>query len=1016
MNPKILVPKQEVRIGTINIINSEGGEIDLEKLTSNSFNSPLEQLKRLPSKELRRLEEENTTEIEKLSVEAKECQFFFGGEKRVFESKKDLFFSIKEEKHLIGKKRNLIRKILKQRERKVCWSRGISYEIEPVNSPMNRGIFKNYLYEVKKGDKMIVEIKEFENKFGATDFRVKHKCDSPVYNFGTLKNRDVIALYFSRRIGTINNKKFQPFMDMTDSHEENKVLPGILSMMKHRGIVYVWIRNEAVPISQLERREFSLRDRSKEEISFLLNLKGDAIKVGDCSYYRTKEELEENPHLEKTVELKALGYNMLNYEDNHIVVIARNPTLGHIENRCKKLHEEYYSFTNKEGEEVAGIYGLTKNEESFLKKNKKPKFGFDESEINELFDILQEIDGRQSQTNIAHDIRNHYQGKYILRKTSNELYFLKIALEDAVYGTEQLTDAVDESIIDEEVYLEVGFETYMRDSEALIEKRLKKMSDKKVKALIDVVTGLHLRYEDEEDMGKYLSDELEEVDRVSHERESKHFKTHRNYYSQTKGVLAPNGNPQKTHKRKSNPPSPDSLRRIRKGNERDVIVGRYAGISDPEILCEVYPGEGVITPSSPIIKRVYPEYPIKDIGFDLTNKEALLESLNNIRGFIPEKEYVFIREAIFEYIGEKYSAPQFRVPTFEKEEEPNYIEMCNKCPNEGKCFVEKCKRISDKLDEQILEKSLPEYAKRLGFEYDSKEVLYETFEEIEGYIPRYDNRRRLPEYKNIKVELFRRKMERREEERGVKHPSTSSSSSSKLDEINFWLKVFDSDNAEEQIMQRYGFKDSKKETRQKDFEDEVISLENGLYKVRKNGYEFLAKGNIDALDLPSVSFAGIREPTEETIQFIQETVSDLSDEYVIISGLADGCDSITHQTCLDNNGITIAVLPCGFNKIKQTSKKLANDILENDGLLISEYEPNIPAHETKRGWTYLERNEILAALSETVVIFEAGKGTKNTFTHAKKMNKNILVQRINTFNNNSFIELGARVYNREWVK
>ena len=53
------------------------------------------------------------------------------------------------------------------------------------------------------------------------------------------------------------------------------------------------------------------------------------------------------------------------------------------------------------------IINYTKNEESFFKKNKNPKFGFDESEINELFDILKEIDGRQSVQNIEHDFRNH---------------------------------------------------------------------------------------------------------------------------------------------------------------------------------------------------------------------------------------------------------------------------------------------------------------------------------------------------------------------------------------------------------------------------------------------------------------------------------------------------------------------------------------------------------------------------------------------------------------------------------
>lgn len=995
------------------VVNFKGGEKPKMEFV------PDEVMQRVSTKHLTSLVETLNEEISELTEEIKGLPgYYFGGKwymktnDFVVNQKRKLLQTKRRE---LAIKRNQALAILSKRMAnpyKVRTLDDVSIEVPMTTQELE--------YEVKKGDKM-VEIEEFENKFGEVDFKVKHRCDSPVYNFGSLKNKDIIALYFSRRIGTMNKNVFEPFMDKTDSHKENEVLPGILSMMKYKGVVYVRIRNDVVPISELRRKVFSLNDRSKEEVSFLLNLKGDAIKVGNCSYYRTSDELEENPHLEKVVELKALGYNMLNYEDNHVVVIAKNPTLEHIENRCKKLHEEYYSFTNKEGEDVIGIYGLSKNEESFLKKNKKPKFGFDESEITELFDYLKEdVDGRQSEINIGHDIRNHYQMKYILRKTSNELFFLKLALEDAVYGTNQLTTDIDESIVDEEVFEDVDFKTYIKESEELIEKKLKKMSKKKVNALIDVVTGLHLRYEDEEDMGKYLSDELDEVDKVSHERESKHFKTHRNYYSQTEGVLVPNGNPQKTHKRKSNPPSPKVLRGIRERNKRDIIVGRYAGESNPKIIAKLYPGvKGAKTPSPTSLSvRTYPEYPIKDIGLNLENKDVLLESLVSIRGYLSEAEFNFIREAIFEYIGEVHKAPQFKVPSF-KTEEIDYSKVCNQCPHEGECFIEKCKRISDKLDEQILEKSLPEYAERLGFKYESKEILYETFEEIEGYIPKYDNERRLPGYKNMGIKLFKDKIERRKERRD-NTPSTSSSSSrsspfsSQLEEVVFWMNAFDSDNAEEQIMERYGFKT--KETRQKDFQDEVKEMENGLYKIRKNGFEFFAKGNIDALDFPSVSFAGIREPRQETENFVQEVVTDLSDEYVIVSGLAEGCDEIAHQTCLDNNGITIAVLPCGFNRIKKESRDLANDILANDGLLISEYEPNTPAHETKKGWTYLERNEIIAALSETVIICEAGNGTKSTFKHAKRMNKNILVQRIDTFNNNSFIELGAKCYNREWVK
>ena len=61
----------------------------------------------------------------------------------------------------------------------------------------------------------------------------------------------------------------------------------------------------------------------------------------------------------------------------------------------------------------------------------------------------------------------------------------------------------------------------------------------------------------------------------------------------------------------------------------------------------------------------------------------------------------------------------------------------------------------------------------------------------------------------------------------------------------------------------------------------------------------------------------------------------------IISGLALGCDKIAHETTIEENKITIAVLPSGLNNITPPSHiKLAEKIIETDGCLLTEYEPN----------------------------------------------------------------------------
>lgn len=150
------------------------------------------------------------------------------------------------------------------------------------------------------------------------------------------------------------------------------------------------------------------------------------------------------------------------------------------------------------------------------------------------------------------------------------------------------------------------------------------------------------------------------------------------------------------------------------------------------------------------------------------------------------------------------------------------------------------------------------------------------------------------------------------------------------------------------------------------------------------------KGNVNALEKPNIAFIGTRNPSQLSEIFEKETVKNIvkSQDKVIISGLALGCDKIAHQTTVDENKTTIAILPSGVNKITPASnKKLANEILENGGCLVSEYPPNVKAN---RG-SYLERDKIVAAFSDATFVVECGvkSGTMHTVDAAKDFNRQI---------------------------
>ncbi len=108
----------------------------------------------------------------------------------------------------------------------------------------------------------------------------------------------------------------------------------------------------------------------------------------------------------------------------------------------------------------------------------------------------------------------------------------------------------------------------------------------------------------------------------------------------------------------------------------------------------------------------------------------------------------------------------------------------------------------------------------------------------------------------------------------------------------------------------------------------------------------------------------------------------------IVSGFMYGVDATAHRAALNANGRTIAVMPCGIDLIHpEYQEELYNDILENNGLIVSEYEGDFQPTL----WTYPRRNRIVAGLSKAVLVIEAGikSGSLITANWAKKFERKI---------------------------
>ncbi|WP_298523415.1 DNA-processing protein DprA [uncultured Methanobrevibacter sp.] len=163
------------------------------------------------------------------------------------------------------------------------------------------------------------------------------------------------------------------------------------------------------------------------------------------------------------------------------------------------------------------------------------------------------------------------------------------------------------------------------------------------------------------------------------------------------------------------------------------------------------------------------------------------------------------------------------------------------------------------------------------------------------------------------------------------------------------------------------------------------------------------KGDVEVLAKPNIAVIGTRMPSKLSQEFEEQLVKSIVNESnrVIISGLALGCDKIAHQTTINENKLTIAILPSGVNVIKPAKhKKLAEEIIANGGCLISEYDPDKTAYKS----TYIERDQIVAAFSDATFVVECGvkSGTMHTVNAAKKFNKQIFSYLPNDMTNGAY--------------
>ncbi|MEO1376592.1 MAG: DNA-processing protein DprA, partial [Cyanobacteria bacterium J06635_10] len=119
---------------------------------------------------------------------------------------------------------------------------------------------------------------------------------------------------------------------------------------------------------------------------------------------------------------------------------------------------------------------------------------------------------------------------------------------------------------------------------------------------------------------------------------------------------------------------------------------------------------------------------------------------------------------------------------------------------------------------------------------------------------------------------------------------------------------------------------------------------------------------------PLVAMVGTRQPTEYGIRWTRRISTALvQNGFTVVSGLAQGIDTASHEAAIKAGGRTIAALGTGVDVVYPAkNRQLYQQILAR-GFVVSEYAAKTQPHRTH----FPRRNRIIAGLSRALLVMEA---------------------------------------------
>lgn len=152
-------------------------------------------------------------------------------------------------------------------------------------------------------------------------------------------------------------------------------------------------------------------------------------------------------------------------------------------------------------------------------------------------------------------------------------------------------------------------------------------------------------------------------------------------------------------------------------------------------------------------------------------------------------------------------------------------------------------------------------------------------------------------------------------------------------------------------------------------------------------------GNVGLFKLPRVSIVGTRQPSAKGVELANSIARYLvAHHVVVVSGLAEGIDTVAHTTAMDARGKTIAVLGTALDQYYPKQNELLQRQIMSEQLAVSQFEPGMRGSKS----SFPARNRTMALLSDATIIVEAGEksGTEHQGWEAVRLGRPLFISKL----------------------